>query len=62
MINAAELAYRTKEQLWSVLNQDFPNVHKKLLKLSFECTDRENRDILKALKEMLILTREEYPR
>ena len=61
IINAAELAYHTKEHLWRVLTQEFPNVHKQLLKLSFDCTDRENRSIHKALKEMLTLTQEEYP-
>ena len=61
IINAAELTYYAKEHLWSVLTQEFPNVHKRLLRLSFDCTDRENRNVFNALKEMLTLTQEEYP-
>ena len=61
IINASEVSYYTKEQLWAVLTQQFPNVHKQLLKLSFECTDREKRSIHIALKEMLTLTQAEYP-
>ena len=61
IINAAELSYYTKEHLWRVLTEEFPSVHKRLLKLSFDCTDRESRSILKAIKEILTLTQEEYP-
>ena len=60
IINAAELAYHTKDQLWVALTMSFENVHRRLLHLSFACTDRENRRILPALKEMLTLTQEEY--
>ena len=62
IINASEVAYHTKDRLWSVLTKEFPSVHRRLLTLSFACTDRENRSILRALKEMLTLTQEEYPR
>lgn len=60
IINAAELAYHTKDQLWVALTMSFENIHRRLLHLSFACTDRENRRILPALKEMLTLTQEEY--
>ena len=62
IINTAELSYHTKEQLWQVLTGEFPSVHKKIQALSMGCTDRENRSILTALKEMLTLTQEEYLR
>ena len=62
IINASEVAYHTKDRLWSVLTKEFPSVHRRLLTLNFACTDRENRSILRALKEMLTLTQEEYPR
>jgi hypothetical protein len=61
IINAAELAYHTKERLWSILTQEFPNVHRRILRLSYDCIDRENRGVLTALKELLTLTQEEYP-
>ena len=59
IINAAELAYHTKEHLWRVLTEEYPNLHKRLLRLHFDCTDRENRGVLEALKELLTLTQEE---
>jgi predicted metal-dependent hydrolase len=62
IINAAEISYHTKEQLWRVLTAEFPNAHKRIWRLGHDCTDRENRGVLKALKEMLTLTQEEYPR
>ena len=60
IINRAELAYHTKEHLWSILTQEFSTVRKQIWALGFQCTDRENRSVLKALKEMLLLTQEEY--
>jgi hypothetical protein len=62
IINAAEISYHTKEQLWRVLTAEFPNAHKRIWRLGHDCTDRENRGVLKALREMLTLTQEEYPR
>ena len=61
IINAAEVSYHTKEQLWQILTQDFPNVHKKLLQLRRDCAGQENRGILFALQELLTLTQQEYP-
>lgn len=61
IINRAELTYYAKGALWSVLTGEFPSVHKRLLKLSFDCTDRESRSVFQALKEMLTLTQAEYP-
>lgn len=62
IINRAEISYHIKEKLWQLLTKEFPSVHKRLVELSFLCTDRENRSILYALKELLTLTQEEYPR
>ena len=61
IINAAEMSYHTKERLWHILTDKFPNVHKRLLRMRYDCTDRENRGVLEALKELLTLTQEEYP-
>ena len=60
IINAAEITYHAKEQLWDALTMSFENVHRRLAHLNFTCTDRESRRILPALKEMLTLTQEEY--
>jgi len=60
IIHFAEIAYHLKDRLWKELN-GFETIHSCLWLMGRRCSDRENRQILAALREMLTLEQEEFP-
>ena len=61
IIHIAETAYHLKDRLWKELN-GFETIHSCLWLMGRRCSDRENRQILAALREMLTLEKEEFPK